>query len=149
MASELYSTSARNRSSLSRSAASAGWRSVRSTIVGAVRFAGFFGERAIGSMLGVPGGFARKSRARLGGRRQPAGSLQTARAQSGCGGGAPEAGLEPATRSLSEPGAPASERTADAPTGPDVPPVERPTGEKSFSSAPEEPTFPSGHISKD
>src|SRR2546426_7239196 len=87
MASELYSTSARNRSSLSRSAASAGWRSVRSTIVGAVRFAGFFGERAIGSMLGVPGGFARKSRARLGGRRQPAGSLQTARAQSGCGGG--------------------------------------------------------------
>src|SRR2546422_3283507 len=92
MASELYSTSARNRSSLSRSAASAGWRSVRSTIVGAVRFAGFFGERAIGSMLGVPGGFARKSRARLGGRRQPAGSLQTARAQSGCGGGGPPGG---------------------------------------------------------
>src|SRR2546422_9558621 len=100
MASELYSTSARNRSSLSRSAASAGWRSVRSTIVGAVRFAGFFGERAIGSMLGVPGEFARKSRARLGGRRQPAGSLQTARAQSGCGGGGPPAGVETVTPRL-------------------------------------------------
>src|SRR2546422_9594003 len=113
MASELYSTSARNRSSLSRSAASAGWRSVRSTIVGAVRFAGFFGERAIGSMLGVPGEFARKSRARLGGRRQPAGSLQTARAQSGCGGGAPQGGVQTVAPRPREPGAPAPERTED------------------------------------
>src|SRR2546425_9990396 len=82
-------------------------------------------------MLREPGELARNTRASLGRMRQPAGSLQPARAQSGCGGGAPEAGLEPAPRSLNEPGAPASERTADAPTGPDVPPVERPTSEKS------------------
>src|SRR2546422_58728 len=122
MASELYSTSARNRSSLSRSAASAGWRSVRSTIVGAVRFAGFFGERAIGSMLGVPGGFARKSRARLGGRRQPAGSPQTARAQSGCGGGGPPGGGRPATPQLGEPGAPAPRTKEQTPTHTGAPP---------------------------
>ena len=44
---------------------------------------------------------------------------------------APEAGLEPATRSLSEPGAPTSDRAAAATTGAEAPPVERPTSKKS------------------
>src|SRR5690349_17042506 len=44
---------------------------------------------------------------------------------------APEAGLEPATRSLSQPGASTSGGAAEATTGPDVPPVERQTSEKS------------------
>src|SRR3989454_7581075 len=46
-------------------------------------------------------------------------------------GEAPEAGLEPATRSLSEPGEPTSDGAAKATTGPEVPPVERPTSEES------------------
>src|SRR2546425_234291 len=44
---------------------------------------------------------------------------------------APEAGLEPATRSLSEPGAPTSDSATEAKTGAESPPVERPRGEKS------------------
>jgi len=44
---------------------------------------------------------------------------------------APEAGLEPATRSLSEPGAPPADRATEGKTGAESPPVERPSGEKS------------------
>src|SRR6266566_10111608 len=39
---------------------------------------------------------------------------------------APEAGLEPATRSLSEPGAPPADSATEARTGAESPPVERP-----------------------
>src|SRR5437762_11324991 len=45
--------------------------------------------------------------------------------------GAPEAGLEPATRCFSEQGEPTSDGAAEATTGPEVPPVERPRREKS------------------
>ncbi len=44
---------------------------------------------------------------------------------------APEAGLEPATRSLSEPGAPTADRAPEAKTGAESPPVERPTSKES------------------
>jgi hypothetical protein len=43
----------------------------------------------------------------------------------------PEEGLEPPTRSLSEPGAPTADRATAATTGAEVPPVERPRGDKS------------------
>src|SRR5439155_8115288 len=43
----------------------------------------------------------------------------------------PEAGLEPATRSLRESGAPTADRATEAKTGAEVPPVERPTSKKS------------------
>src|SRR3989449_6897500 len=42
---------------------------------------------------------------------------------------APEAGLEPVTRSLSQPGEPPSDGAVEATAGPEVPPVERPTSE--------------------
>src|SRR6266566_5672301 len=45
--------------------------------------------------------------------------------------GTPEAGLEPATRSLSQPGAPTSDRTTEAKAGAESPPVARPRAEKS------------------
>ena len=45
--------------------------------------------------------------------------------------GAPEEGLEPPTRSLSEPGAPTSDSATEAKTGAESPRVERPRGEKS------------------
>ena len=44
---------------------------------------------------------------------------------------APEAGLEPATRSLSEPGVPTADRANEAKTAAESPPVERPTSKKS------------------
>ena len=44
---------------------------------------------------------------------------------------APEAGLEPATRSLSEPGAPTADSATEAKTGAESPPVARPRGDKS------------------
>jgi len=45
--------------------------------------------------------------------------------------GAPEEGLEPPTRSLSEPGAPTADRATELKTGAESPPVERPTSKKS------------------
>jgi hypothetical protein len=54
---------------------------------------------------------------------------------------APEAGLEPATRSVSQPGAPTSDGAVETTTGPDVPPIERPTSDK----APPKPSPPKRH----
>jgi len=45
--------------------------------------------------------------------------------------GAPEEGLEPPTRSLSEPGAPPADGATEGKNGAESPPVERPTSKKS------------------